>query len=54
MLLGNTGVGKSTLANAFIKGPKSIVRGIDGKYNFVPDTEDDGDTVFKIGHGAVS
>jgi hypothetical protein len=63
LLIGDTGVGKSTLANAIVKGPKSLklinieVQGEFGSYMDAtidtdnPIKEQDGSTIFKIGHG---
>jgi putative ribosome biogenesis GTPase RsgA len=53
MLLGTTGTGKSTMANAFTLGPENIEQTDDGKYvakNSDHITNESLGKVFKIGH----
>ena len=54
MLLGSTGAGKSTLANALIKGPGNIKLDDDGRLVQINDIEYSGDLCFRIGHKATS
>lgn len=57
MLLGTTGTGKSTMANAFTVGPENIEQTEDGKYvakNTDHITNETQGNVFKIGHLAKS
>ena len=52
MLLGSTGTGKSTLANALIQGPENMMETDDGKYVAKKKllSEDEEDVIFQIGH----
>ena len=50
VLFGTTGTGKSTLANAIIKGSDKIKVDEDGLYYVEDDLKKNGEVIFKIGH----
>jgi len=54
LLLGMTGAGKSTLANAFIKGSGNVTKNDIGQLVSVNEIHYSGDLCFKIGHTSVS